>query len=391
MDQIKNNKVKSITSKILFGNFGNGKYYGYKNKKIISLVEIKLSNNLSGFGESLVGIYSPNLYKKNLDYLSKFFINKNVYECLKVSKKLQKNKFFFYSGLLKSVLASIEIAIFNLIANLKKKNFADAVNDHFFLGKKKLLKEIPIYASAGSINSSLNDLKKDLILSEKLKIKKIKIRLNLKSKYKKKILILKEKKFQFAIDLISNTFEKNDILKLPKFLNFIKKFNPLWVEEVLNVNELAYFQKLRTKHKIKYSYGENFNSKFDFYNLISFYNFDYINIDISHVTITELVDIVILLEKNNLKNKILFHCWGGVINLQTSLELASLFKDQVYMTEFPVADFSLNNDFIFGADIRDSKVNLNSIDRMNINNIYDKEKILIKKNLIKKYEFNFKK
>ena len=65
MDQIKNNKVKSITSKILFGNFGNGKYYGYKNKKIISLVEIKLSNNLSGFGESLVGIYSPNLYKKN--------------------------------------------------------------------------------------------------------------------------------------------------------------------------------------------------------------------------------------------------------------------------------------------------------------------------------------
>ena len=391
MEQIKKNKIKSINSKILFGNFGNGKYFGYKSKKIISLVEIKLSNNLSGYGESLVGIYSPDLYKKNLEYLSKFFINKSVHECLEVSKKLQKNKFFFYSGLLKSILASIEIAIFNLIAKLKKKTFAEALNDHFFSGKKKLLNDIPVYASAGSIKSTLSDLKKDLLLSEKLKIKNIKIRLNIKSEYRKKIAILKNNNFKFAIDLISNTFEENEILKFPRFLNFIGNFNPLWIEEVLNVDKLSSFQKLKNKNKIKYSYGENFNSKFDFYNLIKFYKFDYINIDISHITITELVDIVILLERNNLKNKILFHCWGGIINLQTSLELASLFKDQVYMTEFPIADFSLNNNFIYNVDIVNSKVNLNSIDRMNINNIYSKEKNLIKKSLINKYEFDFKK
>tara|TARA_B100000787_G_scaffold159998_1_gene138676 strand:- start:4423 stop:5598 length:1176 start_codon:yes stop_codon:yes gene_type:complete len=391
MEQIKKIKVKSINSKILFGDFGNGKYFGYKNKKIISLVEIKLSNKLSGFGESLVGIYSPDLYKKNLEYLSKFFINKNVYECLEVSKNLQKNKFFFYSGLLKSILASIEIAIFNLIAKLKKKTFAEALNDYFFLGKRVLLNDISVYASAGSIRSTLRDLEKDLSLSEKLKIKNIKIRLNIKSEYKKKITILKSKNFKFAIDLISNTFEDNEILKFPKFLSFIKNFNPLWIEEVLNVDKLWDFQELKKKHNIKYSYGENFNSKFDFYNLIKFYKFDYINVDISHITITELVDMVILLEKNNFKNKILFHCWGGVINLQTSLELASLFRDQVYMTEFPIADFSLNNDFVHNVDIVDSKVNLNSINRMNINDIHAKDKNLITKNLINKYEFNFKK
>ena len=391
MEQIKKIKVKSINSKILFGDFGNGKYFGYKNKKIISLVEIKLSNKLSGFGESLVGIYSPDLYKKNLEYLSKFFINKNVFECLEVSKNLQKNKFFFYSGLLKSILASIEIAIFNLIAKLKKKTFAEALNDYFFLGKRVLLNDISVYASAGSIRSTLRDLEKDLSLSEKLKIKNIKIRLNIKSEYKKKIILLKSKNFKFAVDLISNTFEDNEILKFPKFLSFIKKFNPLWIEEILNVDKLCDFQKLKKKYNIKYSYGENFNSKFDFYNLIKFYKFNYINVDISHITITELVDIVILLEKNNFKNKILFHCWGGIINLQTSLELASLFKDQVYMTEFPIADFSLNNNFVHNVDIVDSKVNLNSINRMNINDIHAKDKNLITKNLINKYEFNFKK
>ena len=314
-----------------------------------------------------------------------------MYECLKVSKNLQKNKFFFYSGLLKSILASIEIAIFNLIAKLKKKTFAEALNDYFFLGKRVLLNDISVYASAGSIRSTLRDLEKDLSLSEKLKIKNIKIRLNIKSEYKKKITILKSKNFKFAVDLISNTFEDNEILKFPKFLSFIKKFNPLWIEEILNVDKLCNFQKLKKKYNIKYSYGENFNSKFDFYNLIKFYKFNYINVDISHITITELVEMVILLEKNNFKNKILFHCWGGIINLQTSLELASLFKDQVYMTEFPIADFSLNNNFVHNVDIVDSKVNLNSINRIKINDIYAKDKNLINKNLINKYEFNFKK
>ena len=391
MEQIKKNQVKIINSKILYGNFGNGKYFGYKSKKIISLVEIKLSNNMSGFGESLVGIYSPGLYQKNLEYLSKFFINKNVYECLEISKKLQKNKFFFYSGLLKSILASIEIALFNLIATQKKISLAMAVNNYFFFGKRKLIDEVPVYASAGSIKSTIADLKKDILLSQNLDIKKVKIRLNIKSKYKKKIEILKKYKCNFAIDLITNTYEKNKILNFPNFLNFIKKFNPLWIEEVLNVDELHHFKELKKKYKLKYSYGENFNSKFDFYNLINFYKFDYINIDVSHITITELVDIVIYLEKKKLRRKILFHCWGGVINLQTSLELASLFKDQIYMTEFPIADFSLNNSFIHNVEIKDSKVNLKSVDRININSFYAFKKNLTKKSLLKKYEFSFKK
>ena len=115
------------------------------------------------------------------------------------------------------------------------------------------------------------------------------------------------------------------------------------------------------------------------------------NIDVSHITITELVEIVIYLEKNKFRRKILFHCWGGVINLQTSLELASLFKDQIYMTEFPIADFSLNNSFIHNVEIKDSKVNLKSVDRININSFYAFEKNLTKKSLLKKYEFSFKK
>ena len=63
MEQIKKNIIVSLKSKVLFGKFGKGKYFGYKNKKIISLVEIKTKDNAVAYGESLVGIYSTNLYR----------------------------------------------------------------------------------------------------------------------------------------------------------------------------------------------------------------------------------------------------------------------------------------------------------------------------------------
>ena len=372
MEQIKKNIIVSLKSKVLLGKFGKGKYFGYKNKKIISLVEIKTKDNAVAYGESLVGIYSTNLFKKNLDYLSKFFLNKNVYEALEISKQLQNNKFFFYSGLIQSVLASIEIACLNLLAKLKNKNLSEIIKEYFNCEGSDI-NEVPIYASAGSIKSTLKDLKQDLKLAENLNIKIIKIRHNINNSFHKKYIILKKNNFKFSIDFISNSFLKNKNLEKSKIMDSMVQSNPLWIEECVNVNEIHTFIKLKKKYKkLRFSYGENFNSKFDFINLIKFYKFDYINLDISHICISEFIKIIKFLKKNNIRKKIIFHCWGGVINLHTSLELASIFKDQIYMTELPIADFSLNNKYIFKLGIKDSKVNINSVDRKNINSYYQK-------------------
>ena len=167
MDQVSNQKITHIKSKIYLGKFGDGKYFGYDNKKIISVVEITLNNKTKAYGESLVGIYSPDLYKKNLKYISKFFINSSLYDALKISKKLQRNKFFFHSGLIKSILASVELAIFNGISILKKQHLAKTLNNFFFNGSLKENNKLKIYSSAGSIMSNLKDIKKDVNFSKK--------------------------------------------------------------------------------------------------------------------------------------------------------------------------------------------------------------------------------
>ena len=391
MDKLKDTIIKSITPKILSGSFGNSKYFGYKDKKLISLVEIKTKNGLIAFGESLVGTYSPSLYKNNLQYISKFFIDKNLFESLKISQKLQINKFFYYSGILKSILASIEIAVLNLISTQKKQTLAKTINQIYFLSKSKEKKYIHVYSSAGSIKANIEDIKKDLKKSNLLNINNIKIRLDINKEYRSKIKLLKKNNFKFAIDLITNTYEKNrNQNNLKKFLKYIQEYKPLWIEECLNVNDMDKFNYIRKINKnIKFSYGENFNTIFDFYNLANYYKFKYLNIDISHTTISDLIKIIDLIRSKKLNTKIIFHCWGGVINLHTSLEIASLIDANIEMVEFPIADFSLNNEYIQNVVIKQSSVDINSIDRKNINKFYlhDLDKTQLKE--FKKYEFKF--
>ena len=62
-------KITSINTIIQRGTFGSGKYYGYKNFKVIGLVRIKTNKKIDGVGERLVGVYSPNLLKINLNFI----------------------------------------------------------------------------------------------------------------------------------------------------------------------------------------------------------------------------------------------------------------------------------------------------------------------------------
>ncbi len=389
LNKLNNIKIKKISSKVLVGNFGKGRYFGYKKKKITSLIEITTNYNSKSFGESLVGIYSPKLFEINLNYISKFLLNKNIYQSLKILETFQVNKFFFSSGLLKSIISSIQLGIFNLISDLYDETLSQTLNRMYFSNKNKIIKKVPIYSSAGSIKANLSDLKKDIEKAKKLKIDNIKIRIDLNSNYQKKILLLRKNNFRFALDLIANTYEKNrNDKKLNEFIKFTKKYKPLWVEEPINIEDFNKFKNYNFG-KIKISYGENFNSNFDFYNLIKFYKFDFINIDICHFSIIDIVKLIKYLKQKKIKKKILLHCWGGIINLHTSLELSRLFYDYVYMTEFPIADYDLNDEYIQNSFIKNSFFEFKSSKRFDLNKYYIKK---IKPNFLikpEKYEFKF--
>lgn len=255
---------------------------------------------------------------------------------------------------MKSIIASIEIGLFDIIAQSNNQTLPDCFSEFFH--EKNIEKKVPVYASAGSILGSINDLRKEVSFAKEKGFNIFKARISLtNSNYKKKLNFLKNNINNFSIDLISNTYEKNSDLRLvKKFLSNLKTYEPVWIEEILSLNNLNKFKIIKNK-ELKFSYGENFNSISDFINLINLYKFDYINPDISHLTITDLHRLIEYLKINNLKKKIIFHCWGGSVNLYNTLSLATIFKKYVKLVEFPITDFSLNNSFLNNSEIINSK------------------------------------
>tara|TARA_Y100000590_G_scaffold469438_1_gene657007 strand:- start:14396 stop:15568 length:1173 start_codon:yes stop_codon:yes gene_type:complete len=389
MVTLKKIKIRKIESSIIKGNFGDGKYFGYKKEKLIALTKIYSNTGNIGIGESLVGAYSPILFMKNLNFISSIIKKKNITQTLNALENIQKNKFFFNNGILKSIIASLEIAIINLISEIKCQSFAKTTKEVFFKNQNLKINDcVNVYSSAGSINSNLSDLKRDIIKSEVLNIDKIKIRINTSSDFKSKIDLLRNNIKDFSVDLITNTYEKNmNRKKLQSFLSYIKSKNPLWIEEVLNVNNLENFIHLRQKFKLKFSYGENFNSLNDFVGLIKYYKFDYINPDITHMPISELSKLIQFLKNNNLKKKIIFHCWGSVVNIYSTLQISRFLDDFVKFVELPITDFSLNNEFIEQARINNSKFYFDN--DFNSSKYYLKETNIKNSKILKKNSFNF--
>lgn len=332
--KLKINQIISLTQK---SKFGGGKYFGYKKEKYLGIIKITTNKKIIGYGETLVGVYSPKLFKINLTYISQFIDKKNLHLALDELNKLKRNKFFFDNGILKSIISGIEIAIFDILAQANNLNHSMIIKN-YFKQNSKLSDNVQIYASAGSINSNLIDLKKDIKCTKKFNISTFKGRLAINKNFSKKIDILKNEIDNFAVDLIANTYEKNQNLNdLNYFLNRIKSAKPDWLEEILNTNSLYEFTKIK-KYGLKFSYGENYNSLTDFINLIEFYKFNFINPDLSHLSIFDFALLNKFLNKKNYNNKIIIHCWGGAINFVYSLYSAQVFHKQVKLVEFPITD-----------------------------------------------------
>ena len=216
------------------------------------------------------------------------------------------------------------MAIFDILAQANKMNHAQIMSDYFNT-ETGLSKDVKIYASAGSIKSNLKDLRQDLFNAKTMGISIFKGRLATDKNYLKKIKLLENEIDNFAVDLIANTYEKNEnFTNLKLFLKKISSSKPIWIEEILQTNNLMEFKKLK-KYELKFSYGENFNSYLDFVNLLEFYKFDYINPDLSHLSIIDFVELNKYLSNQNKENKIIIHCWGGAINFIYSICCAKIF------------------------------------------------------------------
>ena len=82
----------------------------------------------------------------------------------------------------------------------------------------------------------------------------------------------------------------------------------MWLEEPINIENIFEKSIFYGKSKINISIGENFTSYYDFLSLLNVKHLKYVNIDLSHCSISDIIKIIKYI-KNKINKKIILHCW----------------------------------------------------------------------------------
>lgn len=372
-------KIKSVKTILVSAEYGNGKVYGQpQSVKTIAIIKIETSNNLYGIGETYSGIYSPEIINEIVNFLKPLLIGRKIKEDFNL-QDLISIPFIGSTGLIKSVISGIEIAYLDLLGKITKKPLYQLLNTKL---KKNL--SINTYCSGGSvvfepeeIKREINDLLDDGFKSYKMRVGFYKIKEDL-NRIKMARNTLQENNF-LMIDSIMGTHKNKWSLKEAiKFSKEIKYFNPKWLEEPLNPQDIHNMAILQKENTVDLAFGESFTSYHEFNNALMAKSSKYLQPDVTHCGYIDSIKLAKIINIKN--NKIVMHVWGSKISLLANLHFAIAFNKEVESIEIPNVKFNfLNDEFNNITYFKDSKIGLND-------NIYGLG-LEINDKVLKKYKY----
>ncbi|MDC3053340.1 hypothetical protein OA187_02130 [Candidatus Pelagibacter sp.] len=347
-------KIINIKSHIYSSKYGNNKVFGQpKNLRSGVIIEIQTKNGISGYGETYVSGYLPELTKVSLEYFSDNLIGKSLNNIEMIMKSLHV-PFCTDNGFLKSILSAIEIALFDLISKLEGIPLYNYLNNKF---RKNVLG----YASGGSVIYDKKKIYDDYLKAKLLGFKFYKLRIGYQNfsndlnriEYAIK-LFGKNNVMVDAIMGTLNTWDKKKFLKKVKKLN---KLNLKWIEEPLHPSKKVDYKEVSKKTKIPIAIGESYTSFEEFKTIISNNSCKFIQPDITQCGIIDAIKICEFAKKK--KKKISLHVWGSSLSFLINLHFALAFKE-IDFIEFPLVKLDIMNDKIKNIyKINDGKIQIN--------------------------------
>tara|TARA_B100001564_G_C20571750_1_gene638690 strand:- start:4 stop:1137 length:1134 start_codon:yes stop_codon:yes gene_type:complete len=327
-------KIVKIKIHTYSSRYGNKVFGQPKSVRSGVIIEIISDKNFRGFGESYVSGYLPEISKISLEYFSDYLIGKNLNKIEEI-KKLLIIPFCTNNGFLKSIIAAIEIAIFDLKSQIKNVPLYKYLN-------KSFRKSISGYASGGSVVCNNNDIYKDFLMSKKIGLEKYKLRIGYQS-FKMDL-----KRINYALQLFGrknvmvdaimgtlNKWEKNQFIKKLAIFN---RLDLKWIEEPLHPSKTFDYKEITKKSVNPIALGEAFTSYEEFKILILNNCCDIIQPDVTQCGILDTIKICKLAKKY--KKKISLHVWGSSLSFLVNLHFALAFKE-VDIIEYPLVNMDI--------------------------------------------------
>jgi L-alanine-DL-glutamate epimerase-like enolase superfamily enzyme len=330
-------KIISIKSYCLSSKITKGKILGQKNKiKTFGFIEIESESGKKGFSENYASVYITELTIPVVNYLQNYIVGKKISD-LNILNDVSKIPIISRNGLIKSIIGSIEVAIWDLRGKILDKPVYELLN------KKK--SKVKCYASGGSVSMTEDQIEQEIneILKKQFKAYKMRVGLENWSKDLKRVSRARSKLSGngLMIDAIMGTINPGWNLKeAKKKIVDLEKFEPIWLEEPLHPLEIKNYVKLRNK-KVPIAAGEAYSSDLEFDYLIDNKSVDVLQFDCTHSGGIEICRNIAKKSKiKKIKNSI--HVWGSPLALSSNLHLA-LSLESLLFFEIPQIEFDISN------------------------------------------------
>ena len=330
-------EIKEINCHLLSSPIRGSKFHGQsQGLKTIAIIEAK-AGKFFGLGEAYVGTYLPELTSKIVNQISFNFIGKDINKSVSEIKDF-RTPFISNAGIYKSILGAIEISLYDLKSRIDKIPLYKIFSENAYLPR--------LYASGGSVITSINDLDEELSLTKSKQIESFKMRVG-KQSWKNDLERINHVRKNFSetnlmVDAISGT--RNPIWSLKDSIQKYKSLENLdltWLEEPLPPEKLDEYLLLKNSINIPLAAGEAYSSETEFYGLIHFANIDIVQFDVSHSGGFNVANKIYKLAAQRDK-KCAFHVWGSLIAQMANYHLALSMKDLFYF-EVPLLELEISD------------------------------------------------
>tara|TARA_B100001027_G_scaffold216183_1_gene191810 strand:+ start:1706 stop:2833 length:1128 start_codon:yes stop_codon:yes gene_type:complete len=337
-------EVSELNCHILSSPTRGSKIHGQsKGLKTVAIIEVR-SEEFVGLGEAYVGIYIPELTLKIVNHISSNIIGMDIETSMEKIRTF-KAPFVSNAGIYKSILGSIEVALYDLQARIKEiplyKLFS---NDAFFPS---------LYASGGSVITSKRELDNDINLAKSKGLESFKMRIGKQSWKDDLNRVSHVRKHHQSMDLMVDAISgtRNPVWSFDESLEKFKSledFDLTWLEEPLSPEKLSDHFSLKNILNIPLAAGEAYTSETEFLGLIGIADIDIVQFDVTHSGGFSMAKTAYELAISSNK-KSAFHVWGSLIAQMANYHLALSMKELFYF-EVPLLELELNDYLIYSNE-----------------------------------------
>lgn len=332
-------RVVRIEGVCLSSPYGGGSFLGQpRSVRSIGFVEARLADGRTGIGETYAGVYCPELVAPVARFLAARLETLDPAEALNRLHSPNFVPFVGASGLMRSVMSAIDIALLDLIGQQRGVPV-------WRLLSPRSRKSIPVYASGGSAAMSPEEVAQDVGKALRLGHTAFKMRVGFQP-WKTDLLRVESARRALGGD---NTLMVDAIMgtvsppwtprRAAARIRELARFAPAWIEEPLPPNDLLALASLRRGSKIPMAAGESWTSDTEFNGALQARAVDVIQPDATHCggasTAAEHCKAA-----GRHGRRAALHVWGSPVAFLANLHVAAA-RPEVDYLEVPMVDLAL--------------------------------------------------